>query len=103
MCLGEWKFIWPFRSDQLVQFVKLYLQEILNVGGVYNRSYTDGFYYLIMDLNFNLFGKAVPKLTPSEQAKEWKKKLAQEGRKLDREIEKMSATEKKALTGNRLD
>ena len=55
-----------------------------------------------MDLNFNLFGKAVPKLTPSEQAKEWKKKLAQEGRKLDREIEKMSATEKKALTGNRL-
>lgn len=51
-----------------------------------------------MDLNFNLFGKAVPKLTPSEQAKEWKKKLAQEGRKLDREIEKISATEKKALT-----
>ena len=45
----------------------------------------------------NLFGSSASKLTPEEQVKEWKRKLAKEIRNMDREIEKLKKAEQKSL------
>ena len=45
----------------------------------------------------NIFGNAQPKLTPAEQAKEWKRNITKEMRSIDRDIEKLHREEKKSL------
>ena len=47
-------------------------------------------------MNF-FFGSPAPKLDPLEEAKEWKRKLAKEMRRMDRETDDMKRMEKKVL------
>jgi len=45
----------------------------------------------------NFFGTAAPKQTPEEAAKEWKRKIEREGRKITRDIQDLERAEKKSM------